>query len=108
LAEPHPLEEPRDRGIAHLDPTDRPKELAPLGEGGGRALLEVGLQQLPGVLADLGLGAGPPLLGGERAPLVGHLGVSLDRGERYAENTSSLALAHAPTQGLDYLLAQVF
>ena len=45
-----------------------------------RALLEVGLQELPGAFVQLGLGAGAPLRG-EGSPLARRGGVALDGGE---------------------------
>jgi hypothetical protein len=45
---------------------------------------------------------------GQRAPFVGHLGVALNGGEADGEGASGLALTHTSTEGLDYLLAQVF
>src|SRR5215210_5215697 len=101
------LEHPADGRLAHLHVGDTAQVLTPLGERRRRALLQVGLQQSLGLFACLRLGAGL-LLRGERAPLVGHLGIAFDGGEAHGEGAESLALAHTAVEGLDYLLAQVF
>jgi hypothetical protein len=80
--------------------------LAPLVERRRRAPLKVGFQQPLGVFADLRLGA-RPLLRGERVPLVGHLGVALDRGERDPEQPSGSDLSRPSTEGFYYLPAQI-
>jgi hypothetical protein len=53
-----------------------------------RALLEVGLQELPGAFVQLGLGAGAPLRG-EGSTLARRGGVALDGGEAHAEGPAT-------------------
>src|ERR671916_121731 len=49
----HAPQKPRDGGLAHPQPGHAAEVLAPLGEGGGRSLLEVGLQEPPRALVGL-------------------------------------------------------
>jgi hypothetical protein len=106
-APPHPLEHPRNGRLAHAYPRNPLQVLAPRGERGSRTLLHVGLQEPPGTPVHLWAGAGT-FLRGERFSLIGHPRVSLNRGEAHPEIAGGLALARSSTQGLDYLLAQVF
>lgn len=82
-------EHPRDRRVADLQPAGPTQELAPLGEGGSRALLHVPLQEPPRSLVHLGFGAWT-LLGSERPPLSGRGGVALDARGAHAEGPGDL------------------
>jgi hypothetical protein len=47
-------------------------------------------------------------LRGERAALLGELGVALDGGAAHPEGASGFTLGRAPSEGLDDLLPEVF
>src|SRR5215217_2912919 len=64
-------------------------------------------QKLCGTLFHLGFGAGS-LLRGEWSAFIGQLGVALDRRAAHPKGASCLALGHAPSEGFDYLLPEVF
>jgi hypothetical protein len=66
------------RGAADLHGCHRPQVLAPLLQGEKGVLLEIRLEQLPGALVELWLGAGS-VLGRQRSALLCEFGVALDR-----------------------------
>src|SRR5215210_661398 len=99
-------EHPRDRRVADLQPAGPTQELAPLGEGGSRALLHVPLQEPPRSLVHLGFGA-RALLGSEQPPLSGRGSVALDGRGAHAEGPGDLRGGHAPLLGVDDLLPEV-
>jgi hypothetical protein len=100
-------EHPRDRRVADLQPAAGPtQELAPLGEGGSRARLQVPLQEPPRSLVHLGLGA-RALLGSQRPPLSGHGGVALDGPGAHVEGPGDLRGGHTLLLGIDDLFPEV-
>jgi hypothetical protein len=103
----HASEHPTERGVADRNPAHPPQELAPLWQGRPRALLQIGLQEPPGALVQLGLRSGT-LLRGQRPSLACPWHVAFDRGDAYAKGTSRFDLGHPSVEGLDDLLGQVF
>src|SRR5918996_1866944 len=89
----HPLYGPAHGGATDLHGGHRLQILAPLLQGEKGALLEIRSEQPSGPLVQLRLRAGP-LLGRQRATLLGHLGVAFYGGERDGEGAGGLALAH--------------
>jgi hypothetical protein len=78
---PHAPEHPGNRGVAHRNSTYyAPQELAPLGQGRLRMILQIRLQELSRAFVELRFGAGT-LLRGEGPPLAIGCHISLDRGE---------------------------
>ena len=101
------LEHPRERRVTHPHPRGPRQELAPLGQGGRRAFLDVRLQEPPRPFVHLRLRAGAPL-GGQGAARPGGRHVALDGRDADAEGAGDLGLGRAALDGLDDLLAQVF
>src|SRR5215217_3285882 len=76
-AEPHTPQKPRDSGLAHPQPGHAAQVFAPIGEGGGRSILEVRLQEPPCALVGLGGSARAPLRT-QRSPFACRPGIALD------------------------------
>ncbi len=90
--------------LTSKEATTRRGTRTPLLHSEERALLYVLFEQLAGSLVYLGFRAGP-LLGGERAALLGEFGVAFYGGEANGEGAGCLALARPSLEGLDYLLS---
>src|SRR5215217_8262964 len=74
----HPLYGSAHSGATDLHTRYRPQVLAPLLQSEKGMLLEIRLEQLPGALVQLWLGAGS-VLGRQRSALLCEFGVALDR-----------------------------
>lgn len=105
-AVPQALDHPAYRRLAHLNPTNREEELAPLLVSSPWSSLEVSFEQPHGSFVQLRTLAGPPLRG-KRAAFVEPLEITLNRGTVDAEPAGGLAFGDAPPDGLHYLFAQV-
>ncbi len=106
-AVPQALACPAGRRLAHLDPTNREEELAPLAVGSPWSSLKVFFEQSHGCLVQLRTLAGPPLRY-KRAALVEPHDAAIDRGAVNPEPADGLAFGDAPSEGLYYLFAQVY
>src|SRR5829696_4753081 len=97
-------EHPGNRRVADRNSVCPLQELAPLGQGRLRMLLEVRLQKLPRPFVQFRFGAGA-FLRNEGSPLTVARHVALDRGDAHAEGAGGLDLGHPPLDGLDDLLS---
>ena len=106
-AEAHALERPRDGGVAHLHRGQACQQLAPLRERGGRAFLQVALEEPLGRRLHLAPLAGW-LARGEAFATFGFAHVAFDRREANTEGAGDLRLGCTGRDCLDDLLTQVF